>query len=133
MNRQMLKELIPANLIKVQNANDWKKSITISHDQERGKILLSIDDLQHSFQKDLVTIFFKFNILNSGKSEDDAKIAFLTTIYAWPTFGSAFFEVKQTTESNYPEVIIVAMNRHGVRIIHPQTKVNTFVSCLQYL
>lgn len=42
----------------------------------------------------------------------------------WPTFGSAFFEVKQTTEPNYPEMLLIAINKHGVSLIHPQTKVN---------
>jgi myosin-7 len=44
-------------------------------------------------------------------------------IYRWPTFGSAFFEVKQTTEPNYPENLLIAINKHGVGLIHPQTKV----------
>jgi myosin-7 len=55
--------------------------------------------------------------------QDEAKVAFLQHIHAWPTFGSAFFDVKQTTESSYPEVIIVAINKRGISIIHPQTKV----------
>ncbi len=42
----------------------------------------------------------------------------------WPTFGSAFFEVKQTTDPNYPELLLVAINKQGVSLIHPQTKVN---------
>lgn len=45
------------------------------------------------------------------------------SIYRWPTFGSAFFEVKQTTEPNYPEMLLIAINKHGVSLINPQTKV----------
>lgn len=44
-------------------------------------------------------------------------------IFRWPTFGSAFFEVKQTTEPNYPEMLLIAINKHGVSLIHPQSKV----------
>ena len=60
---------------------------------------------------------------DSGISPEDAKIAFLKIIYRWPTFGSAFFEVKQTTDPNYPELLLVAINKQGVSLIHPQTKV----------
>jgi len=58
-------------------------------------------------------------------SAEDAKINFLKIIYRWPTFGSAFFEVKQTTEPNFPEQLLIAINKSGVCLIHPQTKVNT--------
>lgn len=34
---------------------------------------------------------------HAGKSRNDAKISFLKIIYRWPTFGSAFFEVKVCT------------------------------------
>lgn len=57
-------------------------------------------------------------------SPEDAKITFLKIVYRWPTFGSAFFEVKQSTEPNYPELLLIAINKHGVSLIHPQTKVS---------
>ncbi|XP_063242244.1 myosin-VIIa [Bacillus rossius redtenbacheri] len=89
---QMLRELIPSDLMKIQNANDWKRSIVASYNQD------------------------------AGMSPEEAKITFLKIIYRWPTFGSAFFEVKQTTEPNYPEMLLIAINKHGVSLIHPQTK-----------
>lgn len=92
-SRQMLRELIPADLVKVQSANDWKRSIVAAYNQD------------------------------AGMSPEDAKITFLKIIYRWPTFGSAFFEVKQTTDPNYPEMLLIAINKHGVSLIHPQSKV----------
>ncbi|XP_059483343.1 myosin-VIIa [Neocloeon triangulifer] len=89
---QMMRELVPADLLKVQNAADWKRSIVAAYNQD------------------------------AGLSPEDAKVAFLKIIYRWPTFGSAFFEVKQTTEPNYPENLLIAINKHGVGLIHPQTK-----------
>ncbi|XP_023014143.2 myosin-VIIa [Leptinotarsa decemlineata] len=53
---------------------------------------------------------------------EQSKTQFLKTTFKWPTFGSTFFEVKQSTEPTYPEVILIAINKHGVNIIHPQTK-----------
>ncbi|XP_046447605.1 myosin-VIIa-like isoform X1 [Daphnia pulex] len=89
---QMLRDLVPADLIKLLGNNDWKKTITAAHAQD------------------------------SGMSAEDAKINFLKIIYRWPTFGSAFFEVKQTTEPNFPEQLLIAINKSGVCLIHPQTK-----------
>lgn len=34
---QMLRELIPGDLIKIQNANDWKRSIVAAYNQDAGK------------------------------------------------------------------------------------------------
>lgn len=62
----------------------------------------------------------------TGMTPEDAKITFLKIVYRWPTFGSAFFEVKQSTEPNYPEMLLIAINKHGVSLIHPQTKVQNF-------
>ena len=69
---------------------------------------------------------------DSGMSPEDAKIGFLKVIYRWATFGSAFFEVKQTTDPNYPELLLVAINKQGVSLIHPQTKVNTRPNWVRY-
>ncbi|XP_044016052.1 myosin-VIIa isoform X1 [Aphidius gifuensis] len=89
---QMLRELIPGDLVKIQSTNDWKRSIIAAYNQD------------------------------AGMSPEDAKITFLKIVYRWPTFGSAFFEVKQGTEPNYPELLLIAINKHGVSLIHPQTK-----------
>ncbi|KAH9370709.1 hypothetical protein HPB48_013984 [Haemaphysalis longicornis] len=88
----MLRELIPADTIKAQSANDWKRAIVTSYNQD------------------------------AGTSQEDAKIMFLKIIYKWPTFGSAFFEVKQTTEPSYPEQLLIAINKQGVSLIHPVSK-----------
>ncbi|KAI8428235.1 hypothetical protein MSG28_002457 [Choristoneura fumiferana] len=89
---QMLRELIPADLVKLQSSADWKRAIVASYNQD------------------------------AGMTPEDAKITFLKVIYRWPTFGSAFFEVKQTTEPNYPELLLIAINKHGVSLIHPTSK-----------
>ena len=43
---------------------------------------------------------------------------------SWQTFGSAFFEVKQTTEPKFPEQLLIAINKYGVNLIDPSTKEN---------
>ena len=90
---QMLRELVPTDLIKTMSAQEWKREIVKCYNQD------------------------------SGMGPEDAKVAFLKIIYRWPTFGSAFFEVKQTTDPNYPELLLVAINKQGVSLIHPATKV----------
>nr|CAI5827163.1 unnamed protein product [Callosobruchus analis] len=61
--------------------------------------------------------------------EEAAKLAALVyrIVYRWPTFGSAFFEVKQTTDPNYPEMLLIAINKHGV-ITHPFTRISNWSS-----
>ena len=55
-------------------------------------------------------------------SPEDAKLDFLRIVYQWPTFGSAFFEVKQTSDTTFPEQLLIAINKNGVNLIHPTTK-----------
>ncbi|KAH9525794.1 hypothetical protein Btru_002382 [Bulinus truncatus] len=89
---EFLNRLIPGDLVKAQSTDDWKRNIIAAYNKD------------------------------AGKSSNDAKIDFLKIIYLWPTFGSAFFDVKQTTEPNYPENLLIAINKNGVNLIHPQTK-----------
>lgn len=93
----IVKEIVPAYLIKAQSSSDWKKSIITAYNGD------------------------------SGMSAEEAQQKFLKYIYQWPTFGSAFFEVKQNTEPNYPEFIIIAINKNGVNIIHPISRVPIFL------
>ena len=62
----MLRELVPIDVVKQMSTQDWKREIVRAYNQD------------------------------SGMSPEEAKIAFLKVIFRWPTFGSAFFEVKQT-------------------------------------
>ncbi|KAL2806819.1 unconventional myosin-VIIa isoform 2 [Daubentonia madagascariensis] len=68
------------------------------------------------WKRSIVAYFNK----HAGKSKEEAKLAFLKLIFKWPTFGSAFFE--QTTEPNFPEILLIAINKHGVSLIDPRTK-----------
>ncbi|XP_044267931.1 myosin-VIIa-like [Tribolium madens] len=89
---QHVKELIPGDLVKAAGSSEWKKSI-LSEFKKLGDV-----------------------------SVEEAKLRFLKTIYEWPTFGSTFFEVKQTTDPTLPDVILIGINKQGVNILHPQTK-----------
>ncbi|XP_018103359.1 unconventional myosin-VIIa isoform X2 [Xenopus laevis] len=89
---KILKELVPQDLIRQLNPDEWKRSI--------------------------IAYFNK----HAGKTREESKVAFLKLIYKWPTFGSAFFEVKQTTEPHFPEILLIAINKHGVSLIDPKTK-----------
>ena len=93
----MLRELVPSDLIKLQGSNEWKRAIVSAYNQD------------------------------GGMSPEDGKVTFLKIVYRWPTFGSAFFEVKQTTEPNYPEMLLIAINKHGVSLIHPANKVTKLI------
>uniref|UniRef100_F6TMX3 Unconventional myosin-VIIb n=1 Tax=Callithrix jacchus TaxID=9483 RepID=F6TMX3_CALJA len=89
---KILRELVPENLTRLMSSEEWKKSIPLAYDKHKDKTV------------------------------QEAKVAFLKWICRWPTFGSAFFEVKQTSEPSYPDIILIAINRHGVLLIHPKTK-----------
>ncbi|XP_051512450.1 unconventional myosin-VIIa isoform X1 [Myxocyprinus asiaticus] len=89
---KMLKELIPLDLTRQLSPDDWKRSIVAYFNRQ------------------------------AGKSREEAKLMFLKIIFKWPTFGSAFFEVKQTTEPHFPEILLIAINKYGVSLIDPKNK-----------
>uniref|UniRef100_A0A670IFB0 Myosin VIIB n=1 Tax=Podarcis muralis TaxID=64176 RepID=A0A670IFB0_PODMU len=62
---KILKELVPENMIRTASPEEWKRNITSAASKHEQKTV------------------------------DEAKIAFLKYIHRWPTFGSAFFEVKE--------------------------------------
>uniref|UniRef100_A0A667Z7P2 Myosin VIIBb n=1 Tax=Myripristis murdjan TaxID=586833 RepID=A0A667Z7P2_9TELE len=89
---KMLKDLVPADQMKIMSPDEWKKHIISSYNKQTG-----------------ITV-------------EEAKVAFLRNISSWPTFGCAFFEVKQTSESSYPSRINIAISKQGVNLIDPKTK-----------
>ncbi|XP_039878393.1 unconventional myosin-VIIb-like isoform X1 [Simochromis diagramma] len=89
---KMLKDLVPADQQKIMSPDEWKKHIISSYKQQ------------------------------SGITVDEAKIDFLKIISSWPTFGCTFFEVKQTCESSYPAILLIGINKQGVRLVDPETK-----------
>ncbi|XP_071779574.2 unconventional myosin-VIIb isoform X1 [Centroberyx gerrardi] len=91
---KMLKELVPNDQLKAMSENEWKKNILATYNQQ------------------------------AGMTVEEAKEAFLKAVCRWPTFGCAFFEVKQTSETapNFPDIVRIAISKQGVTIIHPKTK-----------
>ncbi|KAL2082104.1 hypothetical protein ACEWY4_021922 [Coilia grayii] len=89
---RMLKDLVPADQMKLMSPEDWKKHIISAYNKQ------------------------------SGISVEEAKVNFLKHIAAWPTFGSVFFEVKQTSDRKLPSIIRIGINKQGVCIIDPKNK-----------
>ncbi|KAJ8356986.1 hypothetical protein SKAU_G00197800 [Synaphobranchus kaupii] len=89
---RMLKQLVPSDQLNAASAEEWKKNIITSYNQQ------------------------------AGMTVDEAKVAFLRGIAKLPTFGCTFFEMRQTSQSNLPSVIRLAISKHGVTLIDPKTK-----------
>ncbi|XP_068136681.1 unconventional myosin-VIIb isoform X2 [Hyperolius riggenbachi] len=86
------RDLVPEYLLRLSTPEEWKKNIRAAYSK------------------------------HEKKTEDEAKVAFLKYICRWPTYGSAFFEVKQCSEPAFPDIVIIAINKHGVSLYHPKTK-----------
>lgn len=92
---QMLEDFVPIDMLRMLSNSQWKSAITTAYLQQ-GQL-----------------------------TENGAKEQFLKKIYQLPTFGTAFFEVKQTSDPAFPEMVLVGINKNGVSVIHPQSRVST--------
>ncbi|VDK42367.1 unnamed protein product [Anisakis simplex] len=90
---QLIPDLVPNNLIKSYSGGDWKKVITNAYS---GAV--------------------------QNLSPEDAKVEFLKQIAEWPTFGSAFFEVKQSSDPSMPDRLLIAINKTGINLYNYETK-----------
>lgn len=89
----VLPQILPEDVINMAKPDEWKKSI------------LSV----YNTQVDM--------------DENQSKLEFLKLISTYPTFGSTFFVVKQATDKNLPETILIAINKNGFNIIDPEKRV----------
>ncbi|XP_063838937.1 myosin-VIIa-like [Ostrinia nubilalis] len=89
---QMLEDFIPSDMVRIQTNSQWKSSINTAYLQQ------------------------------GNMTANEAKENFLKKIYQLPTFGTAFFEVKQTSDPSYPEMVVIGINKNGVSVIHPQSR-----------
>lgn len=53
----MLREFIPGDLIKIQSANDWKRSIIASYNQDAGKYDEKPSSSQHEKKRSRHSLF----------------------------------------------------------------------------
>lgn len=107
---RMLRQLVPADQIKIMSPEEWKKvkeemyrsraetgDMFISHLRKwkgkRTSFYMSTEYFSLCFVFYLQHIISSYN-KQSGMTVQEAKIAFLRAISSWPTFGCAFFEVK---------------------------------------
>ncbi|XP_077344538.1 unconventional myosin-VIIb [Lithobates pipiens] len=86
------RDLVPEYLLRLGTPEEWKKNIIAAYNKHEKKTV------------------------------DEAKVSFLKHICRWPTYGSAFFEVKQCSDPSYPDIVLIAINRLGVSLYHPKTK-----------
>ncbi|XP_018419003.1 PREDICTED: unconventional myosin-VIIb [Nanorana parkeri] len=89
---KVMRDLVPEYLQRLITPEEWKKNIIAAYNKHEKKTV------------------------------DEAKVAFLKHICRWPTYGSAFFEVKQCSDPSYPDILLIAINRLGVSLYHPKTK-----------
>eukprot|EP00112_Aurelia_sp_Birch-Aquarium-sp1_P015328 Seg339.1 transcript_id=Seg339.1/GoldUCD/mRNA.D3Y31 product=Myosin-VIIa protein_id=Seg339.1/GoldUCD/D3Y31 len=89
---RILPSLVPNDVVQQKTSDEWSKQILTHYNKSASKTKL------------------------------DCKISFLKILAKMPTFGSAFFEVTQKTDPNYPENLLIAINKNGVNLIDPISK-----------
>ncbi|GMT03904.1 hypothetical protein PENTCL1PPCAC_26078, partial [Pristionchus entomophagus] len=89
---QLLPDLVPKDLVKSFSSSEWKKQLTKAYEKV------------------------------SSLSTEEAKISFLDKVSRWPTYGSAFFMVKQSSDPGFPEKLQLAINRNGLFLYNADTK-----------
>ncbi|TRY58652.1 hypothetical protein DNTS_024794 [Danionella cerebrum] len=100
---KMLKDLAPNDQLKAMSADEWKRNI-----------------------------FTEYN-KHTGMTVQEAMIGFLKILYKWPTFGCAFFDVKQTSEPGFPDIVRMAISKQGdVLAVHPYNKIANWCSGSTY-
>ena len=91
---QILRELVPMDVMRAYTPEEWKKVIVA-----------------------------QFNKQASVRSKEEAKIGFLKYVSRWPTFGSAFFEVKVCIRC-FP-LCYSSVNYVDLTVIHPCLYIHT--------
>lgn len=110
----VLPQILPEDVMATTKLDEWRKLILSFYNSQVGRC-------DHFYGALGVWIDFRFAWLDMNEFE--AKEEFLKMIQHYPNFGSTFFVVKQTTDANLPETILIAINRHGFNIIDPDRRV----------
>ncbi|XP_070539322.1 myosin-VIIa-like [Ptychodera flava] len=89
------REYIPEDLLPVMSPENWRQEIEAAYDRH-----------------------------TDGMTRSEAKVAFMKIVGTWPTFGCTFYDVKQNSQSQMPEILVIAISMHGITVLDSKTKTN---------
>uniref|UniRef100_A0AAQ4QYX6 Myosin VIIBb n=1 Tax=Gasterosteus aculeatus aculeatus TaxID=481459 RepID=A0AAQ4QYX6_GASAC len=96
---RMLRELVPADQLKIMSPEEWKKHIVSAYNRQ------------------------------SGITVQEAKIAFLKDISSWPTFGCSFFEVKVSPQDEFTAWFVrQQFEETELLVMHPFSRITEYQS-----